>query len=155
MTPEDDMRITLEDARFFCERIDKLVRGPEHEQDLKAVRRYFRAYLHCWKCISHYVREAKGLRKDTDEWIKWVERWQQSWQLPEPGDADIWNHLRNTRDEDTHIKAIRVNRQIALNTPIVVFQPGKAPTEPRELISCCLRGLALAECLIRDWQEIK
>ena len=148
---EKDMQITLEDAQFFCEKIDTLVRGTEHEQDLKAIRRYFRAYLHCWKCISYYVREAKGLKNDT-EWIEWVERWQQLWQRPEH--AEVWESLRNTRDEDTHNKAICVHREFMGPTPLVMFQPAKAPGPPRELISCCRQGLDLAGWLIRDWQKI-
>ena len=58
------MQVSLDDARFFCEKIGQIVRGQsEQEQDLKVVHRYFRAYLHCWKCVFDYVREEKGLKE--------------------------------------------------------------------------------------------
>ena len=149
---EKEMRINLEDARFFFEKIDTLVRGPERERDLEPIRRYFRAYLYCWKCISYSVRKAKGLKKNT-EWIEWVGRWQETWQRPK--DVEVWDALRDTRDYDTHDKAIRVHREIAITTPIVMFQPSNASPPPRELISCCLQGLNLAERLIEDCQQIE
>ena len=40
-----DMRTSLEDARFFYEKLNPIVRGPEQGQDLEVIRRYFRAYL--------------------------------------------------------------------------------------------------------------
>jgi len=40
MPTQQDMQISLDDARFFCEKISQIVRGqPEHEQNLEEVRR--------------------------------------------------------------------------------------------------------------------
>jgi hypothetical protein len=66
-----DMRISLEDARFFYEKLDPIIRGSEQQQDLELIRRYFRAYLHCWKSVLHFVREAKGFsrKKYYHAWI--------------------------------------------------------------------------------------
>jgi hypothetical protein len=50
-----DMKSSLEDARFFYTKMEPIIRGPEQEQDLVLSRRYFRAYLNCWKCVSHFV----------------------------------------------------------------------------------------------------
>ena len=56
-----EMNISLEDTRWFHQRIDEIVRGPQHGHDLAVIRRYFRGYLHCWKTVWHLIRDAKGL----------------------------------------------------------------------------------------------
>ena len=58
-----EMTTSLEDAAFFDEKIQTIVRGPEQGHDLTLIRRYFRAYLHCWKTVLHFVREAKGVEE--------------------------------------------------------------------------------------------
>jgi hypothetical protein len=140
-TPSD-MRTSLEDARFFHERLDSIIRGPEQGHDLHLIRRYFRAYLHCWKCIPHFVREVLALKKEV-VWIAWCKRWGKRLQ---PSDYEVFECLRKTRDWDTHEGMIHVTGQIAAGLfPIVMFQPGKSPGLPRELISCCDRGLLVAQ----------
>ena len=62
-----DMETSFEDARFFYDKLEPIIRGPEQQQDLELVRRYFRAYLHCWKCILHFVREVKGFTGKKNE----------------------------------------------------------------------------------------
>lgn len=149
-----DMRTSLEDARFFYEKLGPIIRGPEHEQDLELIRRYFRAYLHCWKCIPHFVREIKGLsgKKNEKEWIAWCQRW--GGRL-EPGDFDIFECLRKTRDRDTHEGMIEVKGEIAAGLfPIVMFQPGKSTGPLRELISCCQRGLFVVDRLIQEYSQV-
>ena len=68
-----DMEVSLDDAGFFNEKIQTIVRGPQQGHDLDVIRRYFRAYLHCWKTVLHLVPEAKGLKKDKD-WISRQEK---------------------------------------------------------------------------------
>jgi hypothetical protein len=141
-----DMRITLEDARFFYEKLDSIVRGSEQQQDIEVIRRYFRAYLHCWKCIVHFVREVKRLRKKND-WIAWCNKWAGKLNT---SDYEIFECLRTTRDHDTHVGMIDVTGEVAAGLfPIVMFEPGKTPGHRRELISCCERGLFVADHLIR------
>ena len=79
-TPSD-MRTSLDDARFFYDKLNPIIRGPEQGQDLELIRRYFRAYLHCWKCVPHFVREIKGLSGDKNDsaWIDWTKRWAAAW----------------------------------------------------------------------------
>ena len=38
-----DMEVSLDDARFFNEKIQTIVRGPQQGHDLDVIRRYFRA----------------------------------------------------------------------------------------------------------------
>ena len=145
-----DMQISLEDARFFHDKLDPIIRGPEEGQDLEIIRRYFRAYLHCWKSISYFVREIKGL-KEKDKWIAWCEKWQRTL---DPGDAEIFDCLRKTRDHDTHVGMIQLKGEIAAGLfPIVMFVPGKDSGPRRELISCCSRGLIIADQLIRYYAK--
>jgi hypothetical protein len=141
------MRTSLEDAKFFYEQIEPIVRGPEQEQDLELVRRYFRAYLHCWKCILHFVRKVKGIKSKKD-WIAWCKKWEQM--LP-PDDREVFLYLRETRDHDTHAGMIKVSGEVAAGLfPIVMFQPGQQSVRRTELISCCGRGLAIADRLIQE-----
>lgn len=134
-----DMKTSVEDARFFYEKMDPIIRGPEQQQDLVLVRRYFRAYLHCWKCVLHFVREVKGLsgKKSDSAWNDWCKKWAKGLA---PGDWDVFDCLSKTRNHDTHEGMIVVTGQIAAGLfPIVMFRPGKASLPPRELISCCAR----------------
>ncbi|NQT40520.1 MAG: hypothetical protein HQ581_23710 [Planctomycetes bacterium] len=147
-----DMRTSLEDARFFYEKLNLIIRGPEQGQDLELVRRYFRAYLHCWKCVPHFVREVKGLSMKRQAWSEWTERWARSLN---PSDSNVFECLRKTRDHDTHQGMIEVNGEIAAGLfPIVMFQPGKGSGPRRELISCCDRGLFVADHMIREFPNV-
>lgn len=149
-----DMRTSLEDARFFYEKLDPVVRGPEQGQDLELIRRYFRAYLHCWKCIPHFVREAIGLsgRKNIDAWKAWTKKWGLKLN---PSDYEVFECLRMTRDQDTHEGMIEVDGEIAAGLyPIVLFTPGKDSGPRRELIPCCDRGLFVADHMIREFPNV-
>jgi hypothetical protein len=138
-----DMGISLEDARFFYEKLDPIIRGSEQQQDLELIRRYFRAYMYCWKSVLHFVQEAKG--------SSWCKEW--ALQL-DPNDYEVFECLRKTRNHDTHVGMIEVKGEIAAGLfPIVMFQPGKGSGDRRELISCCERGLCVAEHLIREYLE--
>ena len=142
----DDMRTSLEDAQFFYEKINTIVRGPQEGHDLQTVRRYFRAFLHCWKCVPDYVRKLKGLGKN--DWIAWITRWQSSW--PEY-DKNVWDYLRKTRDDDTHVGTIQLAGEVSCGLfPIVMFLPGKQSGPKTELAPCCERGLAVIDRLIRE-----
>ena len=149
-----DMTTSLEDARFFYTKMEPIIRGPEQEQDLVLIRRYFRAYLHCWKCVPHFVREVKGLsrKKNDSAWIAWCKRWATRLN---PDDYEVFECLRKTRDRDTHEGMIEVGGEIAAGLfPIVMFQPGKGPGPRRELISCCDRGLFVADHMIREHPSV-
>ena len=149
-----DMITSLEDARFFHEILNTIIRGPEQGHDLVLIRRYFRAYLHCWKTVLHLVREAKGLgkRRKDDEWKVWIEKW--SNELI-PSDFEIFECLRRTRDHDTHSGMIEVTGEVAAGLyPIVMFNPGKTVGLRRELISCCDRGLFIVDDMIQRYSNI-
>jgi hypothetical protein len=77
------------------------IRGAEQGQALELIRRYFRAYLHCWKCVPHFVREIKRLsgKKNDSAWIAWTQRW--ALKL-DASDYEVFECLRKTRDHDTH-----------------------------------------------------
>ncbi len=146
-----DMRTTLEDAQFFYEKLNAIIRGPEQGHDVVLIRRYFRAYLHCWKCVLHFVREAKGF-SNKNAWIAWISKWGKRLNI---GDHEVFNCLRETRDYDTHEGMIKVKGEIAAGLfPIVMFQPGKGAGSPRELISCCSRGLFVLDDMIREYPNI-
>ena len=152
-TPSD-MRTSLDDARFFYEQLDPIIRGPEQGQHLQLIRPYFRAYLHCWKCIPHFVWEVLGLSgaKNNSAWIAWCQRWGKRL---EPADYAAFECLRRTRDWDTHEGMIQVTGQIAAGIfPIVMFRSAKSPDPPRDLISCCDRGLFVVEHLIREYPSV-
>src|SRR5262245_57372291 len=153
MPTPSDMQTSLEDARFFYQKLDPIIRGQEQGQDLVLIRRYFRAYLHCWKCIPHFVREVKGFgKKNNSAWNEWCERWGQRLN---PDDYQVFECLRKTRDQDTHEGMIEVAGERAAGLfPIVMFQPGKGSGPPRELISCCDRGLFVAEHMIREYPSV-
>lgn len=145
------MKTSLEDARFFYQQLEPIIRGPEQQQDLELIRRHFRAYLHCWKSIPQFVREVKGLKKDND-WIAWCKKWQNNL---DPADSDIFDCLRQTRDHDTHVGMIIVKGEVAMGLfPIVMFLPGKDSGPLRELRSCCDRGLFIAGHLIEEHASI-
>ena len=150
-----DMSTSLEDARFFYDKIDAIARGPEEKQDLEFVRRYFRGYLSCWKSILHFVREVKGLKND-GQWIRWCQSFQNA-QISDTADREVFDCLRETRDHDTHSGMIAVERQIALGLhPVVMFYPQSKGSQgaPRELTSCCERGLEVAGCVIRNYPQV-
>jgi hypothetical protein len=148
------MKTSLEDARFFYEKLGPIIRGPEQQQDLELIRRYFRAYLHCWKCVLHFVREVKGLsgKKNDPAWIAWTNKW--SLRL-NTSDYEVFECLRKTRDHDRHVGMIEVSGEIAAGLfPIVMFQPGKGSGPRRDLIPFCDRGLFVADHMIREHSNI-
>lgn len=150
MATLQDMKTSLEDTRFFHEKLEPIIRGPQQQQDLELVRRYFRAYLHCWKCILYFAREVKGLNRS--QWKTWYQNWEKGLQ---PGDRKVFKYLQKTRDHDTHVGMIDVEGEVAASLfPIVMFQPGKQSGPRTELISCCERGLFLAEQLIREHSSV-
>ncbi len=154
MPTVDDMRTSLEDARFFHEQIDRIVRGPQQQHDLTLIRRYFRAYLHCWKTVLHFVRIAKGLDggKNDKGWIPWSRRWLARLG---PAEAEVFEQLRQTRDYDTHQGMIEVAGEVAAGLfPIVMIVPAKPSHSRRELISCTSTGLALGDRLLREYPAI-
>ena len=95
MTAIQDMNVSLEDAKFFNEKIQTIVRGPQQGHDMEVIRRHFRAYLHCWKTVLHLVRDAKRLRNEK-AWVSWCQRWQ-AHHLDADGSA-VMEQLRTTRD---------------------------------------------------------
>ncbi len=155
MSTLQDMKTSLEDARFFYERIELMIRRPQ--EDLEVVRRYFRAYLHCWKCILHYIRTAKGLggkKKYEKAWIAWCNRWQKK--SLDTNERKIFEYLRETRDDDIHKGIIYVDGIGAAGlNPTVIFHPNKTSIRPTELISCCKRGLVVADRLIQDYPNVR
>jgi hypothetical protein len=154
MATADEMRTSLEDARFFHEQIDPIVRGPQQQHDLTAIRRYFRAYLHCWKTVLHFVRVAKHLdgRKQNDAWIAWCSRWLARLNHAE---IEVFEQLRETRDYDTHQGIIAVAGEVAAGLfPIVMIVPARPSHLRRELISCTAIGLAVGDRLIREYATV-
>jgi len=142
-----DMTTSLEDARFFNYKIEKIVRGPQSGHDLAVVRRYFRGYLHCWKTVLHLVRAVKGLSKDEKKWIKWIKRWQTS-HLDADGIKSM-EQLRETRDHDTHDGTLDVSGEVAAGLfPLVFVDPVKQWQSRRELITLTRKGIEVIEVLI-------
>jgi hypothetical protein len=146
MPTVQEMTTSLEDARFFHQKIEAIVGGPQEHHDLAVIRRYFRGYLHCWKTVLHFVREAKGLRRDED-WIAWCKRWQVSC-LDQSG-IEVLDQLRETRDFDTHSGMIVVAGEIAAGLfPIVFADPVKSQHTRRELVPLTRKGLEVIDAMI-------
>jgi hypothetical protein len=142
-----EMTTSLEDARFFNDKIDKIVRGPQSGHDLQLIRRYFRGYLHCWKTVLHLVRKAKGLGTNKPQWINWCQRWQAA--HLDKNSIDIMNQLRETRDHDTHTGTIVVSGEIAAGLfPLVFVGPVTSSYVRRELVTFTKVGLDIAKQLI-------
>jgi len=147
----DDMQTSLEDATFFHDQINRIVRGSQQQHDLTMIRRYFRSYLHCWKTVLYFVRIAKGLQsnQNTKLWVAWCQRWQQ--QRLSSVEVQVFEPLRETRDFDTHEGMVEVEEEVAAGLfPIVMIAPTKSPHSRRELISCTNTGLDLGARLIQD-----
>lgn len=147
MSASLEMTTSLEDARFFNDKIEQIVRGPESGHDLTLVRRYFRAYLHCWKTVLHLVRAAKGLGSDKKKWVKWCKRWQAQYL---DGDAiTSMDHLRETRDYDTHTGTLVVRGEVAAGLfPLVFVDPVNSSQVRKELVTLTRKGLEVADMLI-------
>ena len=142
-----EMTTSLEDARFFNDKIEKIVRGPQSNHDLAVIRRYFRGYLHCWKTVLHLVRDTKGLSMNDKDWIKWCQRWQTK-RLDENG-TESMNQLRETRDYDTHTGTLVVSGEVAAGLfPLVFVDPVKPSQAKRELVTLTRKGLEVVDVLI-------
>ena len=142
-----EMNTSLQDATWFHERINEIVRGPQQGHDLEVTRRYFRAYLHCWKTVLHFVRDAKGFdgARQKDDWIAWCGRWQQA--CLEAQIRPIMDQLRETRDYDTHSGTIVVSGEVAAGLfPLVFVGPVRASHTRRELVACTSQGLKILDC---------
>jgi len=78
------------------------------------------------------------------------ERWQQQRRL-NTEEVQVFEHLRRTRDHDTHVGKIMVVGEIAAGLfPIVMFARAKSSNSRKELISCTNMGLDLCARLIQD-----
>lgn len=143
------MNVSLADARFFDEKTQAMVRGPELGHDPDVIRRYFRAYLHCWKAILHFARSAKGLDgpRHNDEWVSWCKRWQER-HLDADASA-VMDQLRTTRDYDTHKGTIIVSGELAAGLfPLVFVNPIYSSQRKSELVTISTQGLAIATQLV-------
>ena len=150
MATTAEMSVSVEDARWFHQRIDEIVRGPQRGHDPAVIRRLFRGYLHCWKTVLHCVREAKGLGDSKQKWIGWCQRWQAS-QLDSAG-RHTMDQLRETRDFDTHSGNVVVSGEIAAGLFPVVFVDPVIPTHVRrELVTFTNQGLDVLERLVTTY----
>jgi hypothetical protein len=141
-----DMEISLEDARFFNDKIQSIVRGPQQGHELDVIRRYFRAYLHCWKTILHFVREAKGL-KEKAAWISWCSAWQAK--HLDAFHIGVMKQLRETRDYDTHAGTIVLRGEVAGGLfPLVFMEAVKSSHVRRELVTVTGQGLEVVAQLL-------
>ena len=147
-----EMRTSLCDAEFFNEKIQKIARGREPGQRVDDIRRYFRAYLHCWKTVLYLVRESKGLKKKAD-WIRWCNAWKQAHLDQTAG--TVMDQLRETRDFDTHTGSVVLSGEVAAGLfPLVFLEPvprrhGGVSHARRELVGITKEGLAVLDLLIR------
>jgi len=147
MPTTQEMTTSLEDARFFNDRIEEIVRRPQSGHDLAVVRRYFRGYLHCWKTVLYLVQAAKGLRNDKKNWIKWCQRWKTN-HLDADGIASM-DQLRETRDHDTHTRTVVVSGEVASGLfPLVFVDPVNPSHVRRELVTLTRKGLEVVDVLI-------
>ena len=146
MPTMQEMTTSLEDTRFFNDKIEQIVRGPQSGHDLAVIRRYFRGYLHCWKTVLHLVRDAKGFSNDKD-WIKWCQHWQAK-HLDGNG-IESMDQLRETRDYDTHTGTLVVSGEVAAGLfPLVFVDPVKPSQARRELVTLTRKGLEVVDVLI-------
>ena len=142
-----EMTTSLDDSRFFNDKIEQIVRGPESGHNVIIIRRYFRAYLHCWKTVLHLVRTAKGLDNDKKKWIDWCERWQA--QHLDDDATKAMDQLRETRDYDTHTGTLVVSGEVAAELfPLVFVDPVRPSQVRKELVTLTRQGLELADRLI-------
>jgi hypothetical protein len=153
MMTVQDMNVSLEDARFFNEKIQVIVRGPQQGHDVDVIRRYFRAYLHCWKTVLHLVRDTKGLSNDRS-WVSWCQRWQAK-HLDADGSA-VMDQLRTTRDHDTHSGTITISGEVAAGLfPLVFVEPVKSSQRRRELVTVTNQGIEIISRLIATHAAFK
>lgn len=143
------MNVSLEDVRFFNEKIQAIVRGPQQGHDIDVIRRHFRAYLHCWKTVLHLVRSAKGLdgRRNDRAWVSWCQRWQAQYVDADTG--AVMDQLRTTRDYDTHSGTITIGGEVAAGLfPLVFVEPVKSSQRRRELVTVTNQGIEIIRQLI-------
>ena len=146
MATIEEMKVSLEDTRWFDAKINEIVRGPEHTHDLEIIRRYFRGYLHCWKTVLHFVREAKAF-KDKHDWVAWSQRWQET--HLGVAERQIMDQLRDTRDYDTHSGVLTISGEVAMGLFPLVFLGPVGPSHFRqELVTCTARGVTILERII-------
>ena len=145
-------------------------------EDLEKIRAFFRAFLHCWKCVQDYAFEMYGIKPQDKQ--SCMESWYETW--PErQNEKDEWERLkgiyedlRTTRDKDTHKMVAPVDQAIKGEAsserrtnrgteyvrdviwPAVVFIPldkeGNPKNNHREIHECTKTGLKLAQRLIDD-----
>ena len=153
-TVEISMQVSFEDARFFYNKMDGIVRRSEQEIEAGKddIRRYFRAFLHCWKSISQYACEAHMSGKKFGKWVE------EKWLKGKSDEIQTWHDLSSTRDKDLHLAGVlSIDKEIgaAVPTPIVFFTPRGNDVGPRrQLLECCRQGLDLAERFIRERQWV-
>ena len=146
MNTVQDMNVSLEDSRFFNDKIQTIVRGPQQGHDVDVIRRYFRAYLHCWKTVLHLVRYAKGLSNETS-WVSWCQRWQV--QHLDGNRTAVMDQLRTTRDHDTHSGTITISGEVAAGLfPLVFVEPVMSSQQRRELVTVTTQGIQIISQLI-------
>ena len=146
MPTTQDMNVSLEDARFFNEKIHTIVRGPQQGHDSDVIRRYFRAYLYCWKTVLHLVRDAKGLSND-GAWVSWCQRWQA--QYLDADTSAVMDQLRTTRDHDTHSGTITIEGEVVARLfPLVFVEPVRSSQRRRELVTVTNQGIEIIRQLI-------
>lgn len=120
------------------------MRGPESGIDLNGVRRYFRAYLHCWKTTLEFVRRIKGLSRP--DWKLWCERWKTG--NLNADDSATWDKLWGLRNYDTHettLALVIVGGTAPVGTPLVFVGP---ESEHLELVTVASKGVEILEKLI-------
>ena len=147
MPTTQDMNVSLEDARFFNEKIQTIVRGPQQGHDIDVIRRYFRAYLHCWKTVLHLVRSAKELDGRRNAWVSWCQRWQA--QHFDADTSEVMDQLRTTRDHDTHSGTIAIAGEVVGRLfPLVFVEPVSSSQRRRELVTVTNQGIEIIRQLI-------
>jgi hypothetical protein len=143
------MITSLEDARFFSQEIEKIVRGRQSGHDLVLIRRLFRAFLHCWRSVFYMLQNVKGF--NNDKFGKWCDRWKE--QNLDDSSIKLLNQLRDTRNYDTHSGTIVTATEVGLLTPLVFLNPVDPSYSRRELVHLMPGALIIIEKLVQTHAE--